>query len=289
MISAWFGGKRRGAAMGIYLTAPTVGSVVALTTANSILMPFFGSSWRLTLATYAGIAFLACVLWWFIAVNSHKSPEASERSEGGLLASFKVFPALLRIRAVQIVLAMSLGVFLFGHGLRNWLPEILRMGGMSAKQAGFWAAAPATIGLAGTLTVPRLAVPKRRIPILVTVLCGASASAVIIATATGIPLIAGLLLSGLANAGITPILMLTLMDSPQIGSGRMGAAGGLYFTAGEIGGVSGPLLIGVLSDLTGNFSAGLFMLAGSSAILALLAVWLGAVIRRAMAHSPSGN
>jgi cyanate permease len=248
-------------------------------------MPLYGSNWRLTLATYAGIAFLACVVWWFIAVDSHKSPEASRRAEGGLLASFKVFPALLRIRAVRIVLAMSLGVFLFGHGLRNWLPEILRMGGMSAKQAGFWAAAPSAIGLVGTLLVPRLATPSRRIPILFTVLCGVSVSAAVIATTTGLPLITGLLLSGLANAGITPILMLTLMDSPEIGSERMGAAGGLYFTAGEVGGVSGPILIGVLSDLTGNFRAGLFMLTGSSAVLALLALCLGAVIRRGRAQT----
>jgi nitrate/nitrite transporter NarK len=41
----------------------------------------------------------------------------------------------------------------------------------------------------------------------------------------------------------------------------MGAAGGMYFTAGEIGGVLGPLTIGTLYDVTGGFSAALYVLA----------------------------
>jgi MFS-type transporter involved in bile tolerance (Atg22 family) len=41
----------------------------------------------------------------------------------------------------------------------------------------------------------------------------------------------------------------------------MGAAGGMYFTAGEIGGVLGPLTIGTLADLSGGFAAGLYFLA----------------------------
>jgi MFS-type transporter involved in bile tolerance (Atg22 family) len=35
----------------------------------------------------------------------------------------------------------------------------------------------------------------------------------------------------------------------------------MYFTAGEIGGVLGPLTLGTLYDLTGGFSAGLYSLA----------------------------
>ena len=100
-------------------------------------------------------------------------------------------------------------------------------------------------------------------------------------------MILGLLLAGLASSGVMPVLMLTLMDSPRVGPTRMGAAGGLFFTAGEIGGVSGPLLIGVLSDITGNFRSGLFMLSGSSALIAVLAVWLGVVIARDRAQSIS--
>jgi len=197
-----------------------------------------------------------------------------EKEPAGGSGGLKAFAALVRIPAVVIVLFISFGSFLFNHGLNNWLPEILRSGGMSVKQAGFWAVMPAAVGLIATLLVPRLAVPKRRVFILIASLAVASASAIIINYSTGILLIAGLLLAGFAGRGVMPILMLTLIESPKVGSERMGAAGGLFFTAGEVGGVLGPLLLGVFSDVSGDFSGGMFMLAGSSAILILLTFYL---------------
>ena len=280
LVGAWFEQKERGKAMGFYLTAPSLGRITALATANGVLMPLYRSSWRLTLATYAGIAVLAGIIWWFIARRARrpievvrKKPRESPRS--GLNA----FTALLKIPTVRIVLLISFGAFLFGHGLNNWLPEILRSGGMSARAAGFWAAMPATVGLAATLIVPRLATPKRRFPILIATLAAASVSVLIISFSSGVPLIFGLLIVGIAGRGVMPILMLTLIDSPQVGPSRMGAAGGLFFTAGEVGGVLGPLLMGVVSDATGSFSGGVLMLAGSSGLLVFLAIWLGIEVR----------
>ena len=280
LISTWFGRKDRGTAMGIYLTAPSVGRIAALATANGLLMPLYGSSWRLTLVTYAGIALLAGVVWWAIARDVRNSGGTSQESGSTFTSSFKVFPFLLRIRVVQIVLLMSLGAFLFNHGFNNWLPEILRDGGMTATQAGFWATLPVVIGLVATVIIPRLAIPSRRIPMLVGILIAAAASAVIVGYTTGASLTMGLILAGATSRGVMPILMLILMDSPQVGSQRMGAAGGLFFTAGEVGGVLGPLLLGIVADVTGGFGGGLFMLAGSSVSLAFLAIWLGAAVKR---------
>jgi len=285
LISAWFDKKDRGAAMGVYLTAPSVGRIAALATANSFLMPLYDSSWRLTLVTYAGVAILAGVLWCVIASKARNSdagsPEAA--AEAKPASSFSVFPQLLRARVVQIVLIMSLGSFLFNHGLGNWLPEILRVGGMTAKQAGLWATMPVFVGLIATVIIPRLAIPRRRIPMLACSLLIASASAAILGTTAGTAgaqQFVALVLLGIAGRGVMPILMLLLMDSPRVGPSRMGSAGGLFFSAGEIGGVLGPLLLGIISDVTGNFVGGLFMLAVSSASLAILALWLGVVVRR---------
>jgi CP family cyanate transporter-like MFS transporter len=289
LISAWFDPKERGAAMGLYMTAPAVGRIVALSTANSILMPLYGSSWRLTLATYAGFALLAGVIWRIIARDLRR-PDGNSREFGASHAvgttsqagptGYRVFPELLRLPIVRIIMIMSLGAFLFNHGLNSWLPEILRLGGMSAKLAGFWATVPVAIGLAATIIIPRLAVPHRRIPILVASLLVASVAMMIIGTSTGSIRILGLILVGIATRGVMPILMLILIDSPQVGSRRTGSAGGLFFTAGEVGGVLGPLLMGVLSDATGDFGGGLLMLAGVSVSMAILALWLGFTLKR---------
>jgi len=65
----------------------------------------------------------------------------------------------------------------------------------------------------------------------------------------------------LARGSLSIIVVLVLMELREVDSARMGAAAGLYFTAGEIGGVLGPLTIGTLYDVTGNFSAALDALA----------------------------
>jgi len=52
------------------------------------------------------------------------------------------------------------------------------------------------------------------------------------------------------------ILTLILMDTPEVGSAYMGAAGGLFFCVSEIGGFAGPLVMGAVVDMTGGFWAG---------------------------------
>ncbi len=49
----------------------------------------------------------------------------------------------------------------------------------------------------------------------------------------------------------------------------MGAAGGLFFAAAEIGGFGGPFLLGVIRDATGALEPGVLFLAGLSAVLVL--------------------
>jgi nitrate/nitrite transporter NarK len=40
----------------------------------------------------------------------------------------------------------------------------------------------------------------------------------------------------------------------------MGAAAGLYFSIGEIGGFAGPTIVGLMVSLTGSFTTGLLIL-----------------------------
>jgi nitrate/nitrite transporter NarK len=47
---------------------------------------------------------------------------------------------------------------------------------------------------------------------------------------------------------------------PLIGPGYMGAAAGLYFSVGEIGGFVGPSITGTLASVTGSFFAGMLLL-----------------------------
>jgi len=75
------------------------------------------------------------------------------------------------------------------------------------------------------------------------------------------PQLIGLFLEGSGEARQNPLLMLILMETPEVGAKNMGAAAGLYFTIGEMGGFAGPSLMGWLADLTGGFVTGLSLLA----------------------------
>ena len=66
----------------------------------------------------------------------------------------------------------------------------------------------------------------------------------------------------------------------HVESRHMGAAGGLFFSAAEIGGVLGPPTIGALSDATGSFDAGLLVLAAVSAVMLVVLFFHRASERR---------
>lgn len=280
LISTWFDQHNRATAMGVYMTASGVGRILALATANSILMPLFAQSWRMTLATFAGFTLLAAIIWWVLAKGSDQMEDGDTRDKS-LLDGMKVLPELLSIRVVQIILLLSLGTFLFSHAFSNWLPEILRSGGMTASAAGLWATLPVVIGMVATLIIPQLAIPRFRLGLLMGIFIIAGLAALVIGFSHGQWLTVGLILQGIASRGVMPVMLLILMDARQIDPRRMGAVGGLYFTVGEVGGVLGPLMLGVAADITGDFQSGIVLLAGLCFVLAVGCLTLRPILRSA--------
>jgi MFS transporter, CP family, cyanate transporter len=166
------------------------------------------------------------------------------------------------------VLVIGFASFLSNHGLTNWLPKILQWHGFDPVDAGFWASIPSLVGVVGALVFSRLIPPHRRADAAAAMFATSAVAMLLIGTTTGLPLLVGLLLQGLVTNSITPILLLIMMEARGVGAGAMGAAGGLYFTVGEIGGFTGPSLLGYLFDLTGGFVVGLVL---NAALLALVA------------------
>ena len=78
-----------------------------------------------------------------------------------------------------------------------------------------------------------------------------------------------------------------LIDLPAVGEKRVGTASGLYFSFAEVGGVAGPLTLGLLYDLTGGFTVGLFTLAGFAGIILLSVLALVPYVGRAASQRRS--
>jgi len=261
VISQWFAGRERGLAMGLYNVGQSLGTIGALSLTSSVGLALAGDNWRAVLTGYGFLALAAALVW--SAISNHGASRAMERRVAAepRQPQGRVFMELLRVPAMRTVLYLAVGTFFFGHALANWLPEILRSGGMEAASAGLWSSLPVVIGIGAALTFPRLAIPSRRIKILAALFAAQMLAPLFIYWGGDTALVVGLVLQGLARGSLSTIVLLVLMELRGVDSQRMGAAGGMYFTAGEIGGVLGPVTIGTLHDVTGDFAAGLFFLA----------------------------
>jgi cyanate permease len=254
-VAAWFKGKDRSTAVGVYTASSTMGRLVVLSVTNSVLMPLTAYSWRLTFVSLGTVVFVIALMWWFFAKDAVSGEQRKD------LSITRVFFDLIAMRNVQLVLVIGFLSMAAGHGMSDWLPRILETGGLPPAIAGFAASIPDVVGLPFALIGPRMVPPRLRGRV-VAAMAGVGALALfLVATQTGLFLLSGLILLGSINWAAMPMLMLILMDMPEIGSQNMGSAAGLYFCVSEIGGFAGPFMMGALVDLTGAFMAGVFALA----------------------------
>ena len=270
LIRLWFDGPERGLAMGLYITGPALGGITALSLTNSVMMPLFDGQWRQVLFVY-GVAVLLFGLLW-LAISSHPANRELEQSQSQVERppQLEIFARLVRIPAVQGVLLLGIGTFLYNHSLNNWLHEILQTRGLAADHAGFWASIPTVVGILGALVFPRLAVPERRIAVLTGLFSSAGIAVLLLCAESPAILLTGLVLKGVTQSSMMTILLLILVEVQEISERDTGAAGGLFFTAAEIGGVLGPVSLGLISDSTGGFTPGLLMLSGVSLAMIFL-------------------
>ena len=273
VVAEYFTGSQRGLAMGIYMTGPAIGGVVCLTMTNAFFLPLFDMNWRYVMALWGVVALAAGGIWWLLAsILQVDRRSAANRNES--TPQLQIMAELIKAPAVRVLLLMSVGVFLYNHGLNNWLPELLRQGGKTAVQAGYWAALPTLVGILGSLLIPRLATPQRRFHILALLCVAALLASVLLQALDNVTLTSGLILQGIARSSLMTVLILTLVELPGIGEQRVGVASGMFFSAAEVGGMLGPLGMGVIFDATGGFSASLWSLSVVSAAMIAGALYL---------------
>lgn len=265
-ISIWFKGTDRGAAIGIYTTGPWIGGMMSLAATNSVVMPLTGHSWRMTFFCYGVMTFIFAGLWWFWAKDVDTDDEAVSFNPLRILAD------LFSIRRVRLILLSGMLGFGIMHGYFAWLPNILESSGMSPTRAGVYSALPFVSSIPAVLLIPRYTrVGYRDVMTgLMALLAGLSTIWVI---ALDGPIVPGLLLFGMCGPCLMPMLVLALMETPEVASKYLGSATGVFFCVAEIGGFFGPFVIGYLVDLSGNFtSGGVFLLSLGAAIFLFMGI-----------------
>jgi cyanate permease len=133
---------------------------------------------------------------------------------------------------------------------------------MSASQAGIAASIPLATGIPAILLIPRLVPPRLRGRVIAIFALLTAVNLAIVMSLCGTGLYSVLAIFGFISSPFLSMMLLILMDTREVDSKHMGAAGGMFFCVAEIGGFTGPLLMGMLVDATGTFWTGVFFLAG---------------------------
>lgn len=233
--------------------------------------------WRASLSVWSAVGVLAALPWLVVIVRS-----AAARVElGGLLRRAPATtPALTSRhrsggRVWRSPLAWGMAVTFAMNSLNSyamfaWLPQILVDGGTSPHAAGVWLSVFAILGLPPALVAP-IAASRMRNPIglvVFFVVCFV-ASYVGLLLAPGGPVWLWILLGGF-GPGAFPVLLALINLRTRTSAGAASLSGFTQGVGYAIAG-TGPLLMGVLYDATGTWTASLLFLTGTLVVLVVAA------------------
>lgn len=262
LVTEWFTAEERGFAVGLYSTAASLGAITALVIADPLRVAT--GHWRWVMVIFAAVSLTSGLLW--VVVSSWNplpnDPDLiGDQGEG-----------LWRDPTVRRILVLAFAIFFVGHALNGWMPEMLRAGPWSSRGAAWLTAGGVTIGVIGSLIIPGRVSAYKRPQFLIMMFVAMAVSVWALSASSQTLHVLAIAVIGTVRVCSVPMAMLLLMSSRSVPDARMGAAGGLFFTAGELGGVSGPWVIGIARQNSADFGSSVAVLS-LVAIVSAIACW----------------
>jgi len=253
----------------LYNLGPGLGGIAALFLTNAVLLPVLGG-WRQVLVGHGVLAIAVTTIWMIVAT---RVPHVDDPL-GGHPPLFETWRLLFASSSVRYALTLgAMGMFI-QHSLSNWLPDGLEiLAEVSIGAASSTIAVAGLVGMALLPVVPRFATRFGRPAALTTLLAAMGGLLLVVAWGTPTMALAAAVAIGI-RAVLVPLMIMSLMDSPEVTPDNMGAANGLWFSVAEIGALAGPIVVGSVADSSGGFPAALTLLAVfTAAAVALVLVW----------------
>ena len=226
--------------------------------------------WRPLFAWSGAVALAYAVVWLLVARRFLPRGDTDEGFDADSLG--RDLRVVLGNRSLRLVLVLGVVYLSTIHGLQGWLPTVLEARGFPSGRAGRATSLLVVANAAGVLAVPAAA-DRYSARDGAVIVCGAAVTlgvAGIITGALGPALFAGILVAGFGVGGLSPLVRAIPPELDDIGPRLTGVAVGFVFAGGEVGGFLGPVVVGLLFDLTGTYATGLGVLAagGLAAIVA---------------------
>lgn len=256
---------RVGLMTAVYSTTMTIG----LTTASVLTVPIaegYGG-WRTGLASWGVFAIVAVIPW--IGLARHDRPDGEGKPPAISMA------AVARTR-LGWMMALFFGLqSLQAYAVFGWFPNLYRSAGFSPTDAGVMLGAITGISIPLSFIVPALTARSRaQLPVLFTL------GGCYLAGYLGLliaPARAGLLWALLVGIGTSTFpMVLALIGLRSRTAAGTAALSGFTQSVGYVIAAPGPLLIGLLHDLTGGWTVPLLTLMA----IAVALVWAGTMVSR---------
>ena len=286
--SKWFPVRERGRANGVMFLGSRVGGMLSAPIALQIVLRW---GWRLSFVLFGavGLAWAAAWFTWYRdRPEDHPAVNAEElawiqQDRGGREPT--PWRALLRSRNLYAICAMY---FAFGYGLYfyfTWMPTFLiKVLGFSAFSGGMFAALPFVLAggadlLGGWLTdylcrTRGLRVGRCYLGFAAFLTC----AALVFASTLPVPAIAKAVLLAFALASADLALGACWAVPIDIAPDHAGVITGCMNTLGNLGGLIGPLVVGIAVDRWGSWTFPFYVTAGVYACGAL--AWLAVDLTR---------
>jgi cyanate permease len=278
LVSVLFPAERTGSSTAVYQVGSHLGPVAAFGLSRPVLEPALGGWEGVFLASGAVVLGVAAVWWIATAVYARSAPgdwggTADDTRESTLTVARRNVGTLVSHRDMRLLVLVG-GMYLFiNHGLRGWLAVILEETGIAPGVAGLLVSFLVVAEIAGTLTIPTLSDRwNRRKAALGTAGAGCAIGTFGLLVVPGVvPIVALVLVPvGVGIGALSPMIKALPATMDGIDAGMTATAVSLVYAVGDLGGFTGPLVIGALRDLTGGFTAGL-ALVGAGGLVVIVA------------------
>lgn len=291
LVSELFPAERTGSATAVYQVGSMVGPILAFGLSRPVLGPLFGGWRQVFLLT--GLGTLAYALVWVLAATAYgwsraagagstaggspSSADGPTSDDGRPLTLGSVRQDLERVlfhRELRLLVVVGTTYLFVNHGLRGWLTVLLEGRGLAPGLSGPVTSLFVVAQVVGILTIPPLADRWHRDRLMLVVsgvLCTVGTVGLLLAAGL-VGIVAVSFVVGIGLGGVSTLIKVVPPKMDGIGPGLTATAVGFIYSVGEIGGFTGPFLVGALRDLTGSFQVGVGALVVAALLMALASV-----------------
>jgi ACS family tartrate transporter-like MFS transporter len=287
-LTLWFPAQYRARALAWFLVSIPASVVIGGPVAVTLLqmdgiLGLYGWQWLFLIEGLPTI-FFGIIAFYILADGPEHASWLTEQERQALVSEIadelrtgrRFFVVALRDKRTLILAAICFLLILGVLGPAYWMPLILRSHGLSNTEIGWVSAGPYLIASLTMIMSGRILDRTRAHVLYLAIACLLSAAGFAFSVLYDglFPALVGLTI---ALAGLGAARPAFFSIPPRFLSGTA-AAGGLAVinSAGNLGGVAGPFVIGWLKDATGSFVVALYSLAGALVLAALLTFFLAA-------------